>query len=265
MYPIIDTHCHVYPDKIAVKASQGIGSFYNCDIACDGKVSTLIEEGKKAGICHHVITSVATTPHQVSSINNFISETVKQKPDLFTGLGSLHPDSDDLEGDVKNLIELGLVGVKLHPDTQGFKLDDYRCLKIYELCEKYNLSMLLHTGDKRYDFSNPNRLIPIIRTYDKLTVVAAHFGGWSLWEEAAEKLCGERVLVDSSSSLFWLTKEKSVAIIRKYGADKILFGTDYPMWNPTEEVERFLSLGLTEEENKKILYGNASKLYGITV
>ena len=77
----------------------------------------------------------------------------------------MHPDSTDIVGDIEHLQELGLRGVKLHPDIQGFKLDDYRCLKIYELCEKKGLPVLLHTGDFRYDFSNPNRVKPILETY----------------------------------------------------------------------------------------------------
>ena len=90
------------------------------------------------------------------------------------------PDSENLRAAVEELVSLGLGGVKLHPDIQQFKLDDYRCLKIYELCEEFNLPVLLHTGDSRYDYSNPNRLIPILNIYDKMVVVGAHFGGWSM-------------------------------------------------------------------------------------
>ena len=70
---IIDTHCHVYPDKIAVRASSAIGTFYNEPICCDGMISTLLRESKTAGISRHVLSSVATTPHQVDSINRFIA------------------------------------------------------------------------------------------------------------------------------------------------------------------------------------------------
>ena len=44
-----------------------------------------------------------------------------------------------------------------------------------------------------------------------------------------------------------------------------MFGVDYPMWDPKDELDRFLSLGLTEEENRKILYETAAKLYGISL
>ena len=133
-YKIIDAHCHIYPDKIAQKASDSTGNFYQIPSLLDGKISTLLEHGKKAGIEHFIVQSVATTPKQVSSINNFIAQSVADSKGKFTGLGTLHPDSDNIEADFNEIIELGLKGVKLHPDIQKFKIDDYRMLKIYELC-----------------------------------------------------------------------------------------------------------------------------------
>lgn len=261
---IIDAHCHVYPDKIAVKASKATGNFYAIPMDYDGTVSTLLEVGEKAGVDKYIIQSVATTPAQVRSINEFIKNTVEKYSDKMYGLGTLHPESDDLKGDVENIVELGLLGVKLHPDIQQFKLDDYRCLKIYELCEKHNLPMLIHTGDSRYDYSNPNRLIPILDIYDKLIIVGAHFGGWSMWEKASELLYEKpNFLVDCSSSFYALDDEKIMEIIRRYGADKVLFGADYPMWNPKDEIERLNSLPLTDEEKEKIFSLNAMRVFGI--
>ena len=261
---IIDAHCHVYPDKIAAKASGATGNFYRLQMEYDGSVSAMLEAGEKAGIYKYVIQSVATTPKQVRSINEFIKSVVDEYPDKMHGLGTLHPESEDLKGDVEYLTELGLKGVKLHPDIQQFKLDDYRCLKIYELCEERGLPMLIHTGDSRYDYSNPNRLIPILDIYDRLTIVGAHFGGWSMWEKASELLWEKKnFYVDCCSSFYALSDEKIVEIIRRYGTDRVLFGSDYPMWNPKTELERLMALPLTDEEKEKILSFNAVKVFGI--
>lgn len=261
-FHIIDAHCHVYPDKIAHKAAGAIVKFYNVSSFGDGTVGMLVEEGEKAGIDRFIVQSVATTPKQVASINEFIADTVSGSNGKLVGLGTLHPDSENMEADVQSILDLGLHGVKLHPDIQGFKIDDYRCLKIYELCEKAGLPILMHTGDYRYDNSNPNRLIPILEIYTNLTVIGAHLGGWSIWEEASKKLAHiPNLYVDCSSSMTWLGKEKTVEIIHRYGADRVLFGTDYPMWSPQEEVGRFMALGLTDEENKKILSENAIKVF----
>lgn len=262
-YKIIDAHCHIYPDKIAEKASESTGKFYDIPMCLDGKISTLTKHGDNAGITHYIVQSVATTPKQVSSINNFIAESVAQSNGKFTGLGTLHPDSVDIKADVDEIISLGLKGVKLHPDIQQFKIDDYRMLKIYELCEG-RLPVLMHTGDHRYDLSNPNRMIPILDIYKNLTVIGAHFGGWSVWEEATKKLCGyENFYVDCSSSLYAITPEKAKELIMAYGTHKVLFGTDYPMWEPKTEIERFMQIDLTDNEREDIFFNNAAKMFDI--
>lgn len=263
-FTVIDAHCHIYPDKIAVKAAGATDKFYDVHSFADGTVGMLQREGAKAGIDHFVVQSVATTPKQVSSINRFIAGSVANSAGRLTGLGTLHPESDDLQRDVEEIIALGLHGVKLHPDIQGFKIDDWRCLKIYELCEKAKLPILMHTGDSRYDNSNPNRLLPVLDIYTDLTVIGAHFGGWSLWEEASKQLCGiPNLYVDCSSSFYWLPDDKVKEIIERYGTDRVLFGTDYPMWSPSEELRRFLSLGYSDEVSRQILSENAVKVFHI--
>ena len=265
-FQIIDTHCHIYPEKIAAKAVAGTDTFYGTVAKGDGTAGSLLKINKDCGIDHSIVQSVATTPKQVNSINNFIAETVASASGRLTGLGTLHPDSEDQRADVRHLIDIGLKGVKLHPDIQRFKIDDYRCLKIYELCEEFGLPILMHTGDKRYDFSNTNRLIPILETYTNLTIIGAHMGGWSLWDEASLELAGiPNLYVDCSSTMYWVPLDKTAEIIRRYGADKVMFGTDYPMWHPKDEVEMFFELGLSDDEMRLILSENAKKLYNLDV
>lgn len=260
----IDSHCHIYPEKIASKAVGGTDNFYGEHSVGSGTVDDLLQRGENAGVDHFIVQSVATTPHQVGSINRFIADEVAKNPEKLTGLGTLHPDSEDIEGDVAHLLELGLRGVKLHPDIQAFKIDDYRCLKIYELCEEKGLPVLMHTGDNRYDYSNPNRLVPILEIYKNLTVIGAHLGGWSIWDEAYKAYKDfPNFYVDCSSSFNYLDPKDALKIIRAYGADKVLFGTDYPMWDHKAELDYFLQLGLDETEIKSILNINAKKLFGL--
>lgn len=260
----IDAHCHIYPEKIASRAVAGTDTFYGEKSLCKGTAKDLILEGQKAGIDHFIVQSVATSPHQVKSINEFIAKEVADADGIMTGLGTLHPDSDDIKGDIEHILELGLRGVKLHPDIQKFKIDDYRCLKIYELCEQQNIPILMHTGDNRFDYSNPNRLLPVMKIYTSLTVVGAHLGGWSVWDEAVESLKDlPNFYVDCSSCFPFIEASKVKELIKAYGADKVLFGTDYPMWSPTKEIELFLSLGLDESEIKCILNTNAKKVFNL--
>ena len=262
-YRVMDAHCHVYPAAIAARAVAGTDRFYDLHSVYDGTVEDLLEKGTAAGVDHFVVQSVATSPKQVRSINEFIAAAVAEADGRFTGLGTLHPDSPELAADFRHIQELGLKGVKLHPDIQQFKIDDYRCLKIYELCEQAEMPILLHTGDSRYDYSNPNRLLPVMQIYTGLTVVGAHLAGWSVWEEACDKLGSlPNLYMDCSSCFAFMTRERAAQIIRYFGTDRVLFGTDYPMWPVEEELDILLSLGFSEEEYRRMLWDNA---YGIFV
>ncbi len=264
MFKIIDAHCHIYPDKIAQKAADATGTFYDTVSRMDGTVSTLAAEGERVGVSHFLVQSVATTPKQVESINRFIAASVSASGGKMTGYGTMHPDSENPDADFELLCSLDLKGVKLHPDIQGFKIDDYRMLKIYELCEKKGLPVLMHCGDSRYDNSNPNRIVPILDTYSDLTVIGAHFGGYSVWDEAVSKLSGyDRFLVDTSSTRFKVDAEGVKRMIFKYGIEKVMFGTDYPLWNIKEELDKFMEIPLTDEERQIILYDNAARLLGL--
>ena len=265
MRPIVDCHCHIYPEKIAARAVESIGRFYDIPMGMDGTEEGLLRAGEAAGITHYLVFSVATTPRQVQSVNRFIAERVAANEGRMTGLGTMHPESEDMAGDMEHLLSLGLKGVKLHPDIQGFCLDDPRNREIYRLADEAGIPVLLHTGDTRYDYSNPNRLIPMLEAYPNLLFIGAHFGGWSLWEDAPGLLHRyPNLMVDCSSSLYQLTPEKAAELIRIYGADRVLFGTDYPMWEPTEEIARFDAIPLTEEEKDLILWKNAERVFGLS-
>ena len=262
---IIDAHCHIYPDAIASRAVEGIGSFYDMPLLYNGTESELRRAHDEAGVSHAVIFSVATKPSQAAGINRFISESVKASEGRYVGLGTVHPDSDTLKEDIENIISLGLRGVKLHPDFQRFKIDDYRCLKIYEMCEG-RLPVLLHCGDHRFDFSNPNRLRPILEIFTGLEVIGAHFGGWSVWQEAEDMLSEfKNFSVDTSSSLYALSPDKAREIVRRFGADRVMFATDYPMWSIKDELARIDAMGLTEAEREAVLYKTAARHFGFKV
>lgn len=261
---IIDTHCHIYPEKIAAKAVAGTDAFYGTVALCKGTLNDLIEEDKKAGIAHSVIHSVATTPKQVEHINDFIAASESAFPDKFTGLGTLHPDSEDIEKDFGHILDLKLHGVKLHPDIQKFQVDDKKCDIIYTLCSKYKLPLLMHTGDKRYDNSNPDRVERVLKKFPDLTLVGAHYGGWSLWGSAYKTLAKyPNFYTDCSSSFYMIDRETAIKATEGYTPDKVMFASDFPMWCPKIELDIFLSLGFSDEEYRKMLYKNAQKVFGI--
>ena len=267
MTRIIDSHCHIYPTAIAEKAVRAVDRFYDGlpKTPHDGTVATLLNTGSEAGITHYVVHSVATTPAQVASINRFIAESAAASGGAFIGLGALHPDAEDLRGDVKHLIALGLKGVKIHPDFQRFEVDSPKAFRLFETCVEFGLPVLVHTGDFRYDYSNPERTARVLKALPELKMIGAHFGGWSVWDRA-ERLLADlpNLTVDTASSFYWLGKEKTLEIIRAFGSERVMFGTDYPMWPQGPEVDFVRDLGLPEEDTERIFWKNCAGLYRLS-
>lgn len=256
---IIDCHAHIFPEKIALKATAGIGSFYDVQMKYNGCCDALIKSGCAAGIEKYWVHSVATTPSQIRSINTFIAEQCALHPE-FIGLGALHPDAEDIEAEVNNILSLGLRGVKLHPDFQHFNIDDPRALPMYE-CIAGRLPLLIHVGDSRYTYSHPTRLARVLDMFPELDCVAAHFGGYTVWEEGYEALGSRRCWIDTSSTTAMLNDYDHLrALASKWGTERMLFGTDFPMWDHAEELERVKRLGFTERQLEDVLYNNANAL-----
>jgi uncharacterized protein len=256
---IIDFHCHIYPQKIAAKAVSSVGDFYNIEMAVsEAPVEKLFEVAKGSGIDTFVVHSVAVTPNTVRSINDFIAKQQSEHEELI-GFGTIHPDSDDPAAEIERMIKLGLKGVKIHPDTQKFDMDCPKMMEIYALIEG-RLPIIVHTGDYRYDYSHPRRMAHIIDELPDLVVDAAHFGGWSIFDIGMDHLLDRDCYMDISSSMSFLGARRTRELIDIYGADRLLFGSDFPMWNPSQELERFKALGLPKIDEEKILYQNAAQI-----
>ena len=259
---IIDFHAHIYPEKIAAKATESIGAFYTLPIREMGTARDLLVCAKAAGIRRTVIHSPALLPRTVHAINCFIGEECRSHPE-FIGFGTLHAFMENPEAEIEEILALGLKGVKIHPDIQAFDLDHEKMLPIYRRLEQLGLPVLFHTGDYRYDYSHPRRLVRVLNHCPNLVCIGAHFGGWSIFDLAAEYLKDSPCYLDISSSMAFLGAARSRELISLYGPRRMLFGSDFPMWSPKKELEVFLSLGLSPEENQLILHDNAAKILGI--
>ncbi len=257
---IIDAHTHIYPDKIAEKASHSIADFYSIKVRHDGTVGRLLELEDEAGVSKCVVHSVATTPSQVGSINRFIARTVDEHPDRFYGFATLHPDDEHIEEQIDDAIKLDLCGIKLHPDFQRFYIDGPKAIRLLEAVDG-RIPVLVHAGDYRTEYSKPARLLAVSKRFPKLDIIAAHMGGWSEWNESIRALADSNIYVDTSSCQGFIKPEKMRELIENFDINKILFGTDYPMWTPADEI-RMLDCILNNDEREKIYYKNFEKLIG---
>lgn len=258
---IIDAHAHIYPEKIAQKATDTIGVFYDIKMEMPaGTTERLIEDGSKVGITRYVVHSVATTAHQVRSINEFLKSEIEKHPE-FIGFITLHQDltEEEVSHEIDWALENGFKGIKLHPDFQKFYIDDEKVEKFYRSASG-KLPILLHVGDDRFEYSKPKRLVKMAKKYPQTTFISAHFGGYRCWDDAYLYKGLKNVYFDTCSSLPFITTERAKEIIDMLGVERFFFATDFPMWDATNELERFNKIPLTSEEREMIFSKNIKKL-----
>ena len=256
---IIDIHTHIYPEKIARRATDSVRDFYQIDgEGMDGTVQMLRDRGAKAGISQYVVLPVSNTPSHVQSINDFILEQTKLHDD-FIGFGTLHAEMEGLTDELERIVNMGLRGIKMHPDSQAFAIDDKRLFPVYEALQE-KLPVMLHMGDPRYNFSHPVRLKRVLQLFPRLQVIAAHFGGYTMYHTARELLWDTNCVFDVSSSLMFMERGQAEKYINSYGAERMAYGTDYPLWDPVREVERFHQLDLTDEQFDQISHKTAERI-----
>lgn len=263
-YRIIDAHAHIFPEKIREKAVGAIGDFYDIPMEKKGSAEEILSFKDSLGIMYSQVLSVATFPRQVIRINDFLEEEITAHEE-FIGFATIHPDMEDeeLESEVERILHMHFKGIKLHPDFQKFDLDSENAKRFFSILDG-RLPVLLHMGDNRMTYSHPRRLYNLTKLFPNQIFIGAHFGGYNAWDDAEEYLIGKTgIYIDTSSSLFKLDHERATGFIRKHGVEKTLFGTDYPMWDPKEELERFFDLKLTDREREDILFNNCAKLHGL--
>ena len=259
----IDFHTHVYPDAIAAKAADSVREFYDGEgnPTIHGTTKSLLELGSKAGVDRFVILPVALRPDRARHINDFILEQVEQQP-RFIGFGTIHAAMENIIDEVDYIREKGLHGIKMHPDSQVFNIDDPRLLPVYEHIQG-KLPVMLHMGDKRYDYSHPARLRRVLELFPRLQVIAAHFGSYQIHREAYTQLKDKDCFFDVSSSLMFMDEGVAENYVNQYGAERFVYGSDFPMWDPVVEMERFLRLKLTEDQFEQIAHKTAEHILGI--
>lgn len=258
---LIDFHTHCFPDKISKRAIETLSfSSGGAVPAHDGSFAGLYDLMKSEGVDKFAIMNIATNVRQQSAVNYFAASL---KSEITFPFGSVHPDSPNALEELERIKEMGLTGVKFHPEYQKFYVDDPKMTPIYKKISDLGLVTVFHAG---YDpgFGPESRCQP--HNFEKALkhfsspVILAHWGGVSCWIEVLNRLCGLDVYFDTSFGYLTVPRPVAIKMIEKHGTDRFIFASDSPWHTPSLE-KRFLStLGLSEPELQKIYYKNALKL-----
>lgn len=275
---IIDFHTHTYPEKIASKTMELLVGRSQTKSALGGTETELINSMEKSGVDISVVLPVVTSPHQADKINDIAYKTTSQ----FTGkgiwsFGGIHPDNDNYKELLNRIKSYGLKGIKLHPDYQETFFNDIKYKRIVSYATELGLIIVVHAGIDiglpTVTHCTPDMVCEMLDEVQPENLVMAHMGGWQLWDEVADKLCGRNLYFDTAFSygdISWLagaeqrwklaSKEQFLDIINKHGSDKILFGTDSPWTDQKKSIEDIKTLPLSDEEKDNILGNNALRI-----
>lgn len=269
---IIDFHTHAFPDRICERTieilQENIVRQGNppCYAVGTGNVSGLQASMAADGIDYSLVLPIATAPRQTENINSFAIQ-INGRNGIFS-FGSLHPAQDNCEEILEGVKAAGLRGIKLHPDYQDFFIDSPESVRILKKCEELGLYTILHAGNDHGCpppvHCTPERLARVLDHVSGRYIIAAHMGGWTMWDDAEKYIIGTPIMIDVCFSLHIMSPTQAVRMIRNHGADKVLFGSDWPWYSQKRTAELLKKLPLTEEEFTKILSGNAAKILGIT-
>lgn len=264
---IIDFHTHIFPDKIAEKAIGKLSSVSNITPFSDGTVRGLSEMMGKSGVDLSVVLPVATKPEQFKSINENALAVNREYDGKIISFGGIHPDSLDYKRELDEIKQMGLVGIKIHPDYQKVYIDDERYMKIVDYASELDLITVVHAGvDVGYPqpvHCTPQRSRKLIDAVHPKKFVLAHMGGFDMWDDVESYLAGQDIYFDTAYTFDKMGEERFLRLVHLHSVEKILFATDSPWCGQKESVEWIKSSGLTQEEQQMIFSENAKKLLNL--
>lgn len=263
---IIDFHTHAFPDALAEKAIKVLVGNLKIKIepVRNGTVAALIERMDEWKIDKSVIAPIVTKPTQIKTLNEWAASVDGER---IVSFGSIYPNSGTYKQDIDFVASLGLKGIKLHAEYQNFVLDSPEMLKIYDYALSKGLIILHHAGadhgmPEPYK-SSPAQFAHVVDEMKGGIIVAAHLGSQSMWDEVYDKLCGKNIYLDTSMGFEYYGKEMFCKIVKKHGADKILFGSDSPWSHAGNELKSLNDCGLERKTVDMIAGENAKRILKI--
>lgn len=268
---IIDFHTHIFPPAIATGAVQtlkknilkysGFVPVAYTDATAEGLRASM----QVCGIDLSVTLPIATKPTQTESINAF-ARAVSGGGIL--SFATLHPENDDVEGILERLAEQGFRGIKLHPEFQCFEVDSAPSVRIVKKAEALGLYTVFHAGDDlgmpKPVHCTPKGLSHLLSEVSGRYLVAAHMGGFRMWEDVERYLVGSEIYFDTSFAVGYLAPEEARRIVCKHGTEKILFGSDSPWGAQSEAIDYIKQMHLDARQEAAVLGGNAARLLGLS-
>jgi predicted TIM-barrel fold metal-dependent hydrolase len=271
----IDFHVHVTPPEISAnwqKYAEKEPYFALLSNAPHNRFANaedIIAALNESGFDHAVVFGFAFRDLGLCRlVNDYVIEKVRQFPDRLIGFISVSPNAAGMEQEIERCHSAGLKGIgEIYPDGQGFAIDDEKETRtLIGVCRERNIPLIVHTNESvghSYIGKNKIGLEKIERFIENsqgLRVVLAHWGGGLLFYEAMPELREKfrDVYYDTAVTPFLYDANIYRAALALGLAEKIIFGSDFPLLPPSRYLPPLESL--PDNERSLILGGNAQRL-----
>ena len=155
---------------------------------------------KRCNIEAVITFCVAERPEVVTPANNFLLEIMDNRT-IFS-FGTILPGMKDPVGEVRRIHERGIKGIKFHSLFQPIRAGDENLFLIYEAMDKAGMIAYFHVGKDPANPSHPpgtgpQDIVRLKERFPSLKIVAAHFGGLFMLDEARKWIIGRDIYVDT--------------------------------------------------------------------
>ncbi|MDG2475230.1 MAG: amidohydrolase family protein [Paracoccaceae bacterium] len=246
---MIDIHTHMlrptdWGDEYKNNWNRGYGSDWP-----EPKPEIFDAAMKEANIKSAVVFGIRATHAGVFTPTKSVVDFCKLLETPTTVFMALDLNDADLMDQLEEGIELGAKGIKLYPVMAAFDPADEKFNPLYEVAETKKLPILWHMGATLSTpgdlaFTNPLILDKVARRFPSLIQIIAHMG--HPWQRDAVQVVRKNRNVFCDISGFWTRPmDGYLALLnaQEWGViDKLLFGSDFPLWTPKETIKGLYKL-----------------------
>ncbi len=279
---IIDAHTHIFPESICGEREAFFEGEPEFKLLYESPKARLVDADQLVAEMDAQGVDVSVTfgfPWHHSDYfkknNDHVMEAVSRYPDRIKGLCCLDVFADKAANEVERCLEGGLSGVgELAFYQGGFEPDTLKRLDpVMAICRERKLPVMIHTNEPIghvYPGKTPNTLAQIyamIQRFPENKIILAHWGGGIFFYLLMKKEVGEtlaNVYYDTAASPFLYTPRIYPVAASVAGAEKILWGTDYPLLKPDRYFREIEASGLGEAEKRRMLGDTAARLFGLS-
>ena len=266
----IDAHIHILPDAVHEANPDSEDAWVH---AADlHKYRKMMEEWgiEKAVIMPFNDPWLMSMEFTIDAVHKNLYDMKQRYPGKFYAFADIdtrNTSAESVEAIRKAIVEYGLDGIKIHPNNTGSDLDGAYNQAIFAYAQENNIPVAIHSyPNLADDRSAAYRIVNVLAQYPDLTVIVSHMCAHQ-WEQ----LLPTRAYVDISAILPDYVRTYGVVktneILRKFGADRLIFATDYPDSRILEPDEIYGSyfdilnqMDFTKEEAEKIACGNIAQI-----